>query len=120
MIKANHEAINYTYFTNIDIESNKVHRLDFYYYLTDPFDDAKMTVGLTAEGMTQTIVQVQKPSENKWQHSRTTFTSPSSQIHQVTKFLFETSSYIYFYLHVAVDKNDTLFGSFSDFRFRFG
>jgi hypothetical protein len=78
--------INFTYYTRIETESNKMHCLDFYYYMTNALNDAKMNVGWTDASMTISIVEVIAQSENKWQNSRTTFNSSSSQIYQVNDF----------------------------------
>ncbi len=72
-------SANYTYLTNVQRSSNTVQCLDFYYYMSDALQNAKLQVEWNKDEDTQQIVEVTAVvSENKWQHSRTDFTVPSS------------------------------------------
>lgn len=75
------------YSTNIKTKPNTVHCLDIFYYLTGTSDGAKISVGWKSNEVTTTIAEVVALSENRWQQSRTTYISPSSEINQV-KVLF--------------------------------
>ncbi len=72
------------YLTNVSTKSSTVHCLDFFYYLTDALDEAKITVGWKSNELISTIVEVTALSENRWQQSRTTYRSPMSERNQVS------------------------------------
>ncbi len=72
-------SANYAYLANVQRSSNTVQCLDFYYYITDTSENSKLQVEWNKYEDTQQIVEVTAVvSENKWQHSRTDFTFPSS------------------------------------------
>ena len=118
MIRADYGLFNNINFVNIETKSSTTHCLDFYYYLTDALDDAKIAVGWEANGVTESIVEVTALSENKWQHSRVTFTSPSSEIYMVNELYLVTFNVILLFYLVMVS-NDTEFWAFRSFHFRF-
>jgi len=61
-----------------------LHCLDFYFYLTNTDNDAVISFGWkTNTTRKETIVEVTSQIDNKWQHSKTTYISPSSEIYQV-------------------------------------
>jgi hypothetical protein len=73
-----------TYVTDVKQSSNSDQCLDFYYYITDTTDNAKMQVGWKTDDGTQSIVDVTALSTNEWQHRQTNFTGPSTS-YQVSK-----------------------------------
>jgi hypothetical protein len=76
-------AFDNTYLTNIRTKSKTLYCLDFYFYLTNTADDIAISFGWNTDTAEETIVEVTTQIDNKWQHSRTTYISPSSEIYQV-------------------------------------
>jgi len=81
--KTNIGDFDETHLTNVSTRSSTEHCLDFFYYLTDVLDEAKISIGWKSNEIITTIVEVTAQSENRWQQNRTTYTSPSSEMNQV-------------------------------------
>ena len=75
--------LNETYFTTVHQSSGPVQCLDFYYYITDSSENAKIVMEWRSGVDEHQIVEVRATSENKWQQSRTNFISPLSSSYQV-------------------------------------
>ncbi|CAM2722595.1 unnamed protein product [Rotaria socialis] len=73
-----------TYTTKVRNSSSTIQCLDFYYYVPDIFNNAKMQVGWKVGTDTEQIVEVIAQSENKWQHNRSNFMSPASSSYELT------------------------------------
>ncbi|CAF3739471.1 unnamed protein product [Adineta steineri] len=70
---------DFTYVANVDGGTNSEQCLDFYYYITDNTENAKMQIGWKNDededaGLIIEVVAV--PSENKWQRRQVSFTGP--------------------------------------------
>jgi hypothetical protein len=74
---------NETYLTHVSTKPSTVHCLDFFYYITNELDEAKITVGWKMDETMTTIIEVTALPENKWQQSRINYMSPSSEMNQV-------------------------------------
>ncbi|CAF3476154.1 unnamed protein product [Rotaria socialis] len=73
-----------TYTTKVRKSSSTIQCLDFYYYVPDIFNNAKMQVGWKVGTDREQIVEVIAQPENKWQHNRSNFTSPASSSYELT------------------------------------
>ncbi|CAF1208685.1 unnamed protein product [Adineta steineri] len=71
--------IDVTYVANVQKSSNREQCLDFYYYITDNTENAKIEISWENDEEIEAITAVSAvPSENKWQHKQVTFMGPSS------------------------------------------
>jgi hypothetical protein len=77
-------VFDHAYVTDVKQSSNSDQCLDFYYYITDTTNNAKMQVGWKTDGDTQSIVNVTAMPTNEWQHRQTPFRGPSTS-YQVSK-----------------------------------
>jgi hypothetical protein len=98
-VRTNTGDFNETYWTNVSTRSNTVHCLDFFYYLTDAFNEAKISFGWQSNETTTTIVELTALSENRWQRSQTTYMSPLSEMNQVSD-LYKIIQYL---SHLSLD-----------------
>jgi hypothetical protein len=78
-------ASDHTYSADVLRSSSPLQCLDFYYYITDASENAKMELTWKAGEDLDSIVEVQAvTNENKWQHRRVTFqVSPSITAYKV-------------------------------------
>ena len=71
--------IDHSYTAKVTKSTSTTQCFDFYYYITEATGNAKLEVSWEGNGDLDAIVTVEaNPAENKWQHSRTTFTVPPS------------------------------------------
>ncbi|UJR14260.1 hypothetical protein I4U23_001251 [Adineta vaga] len=71
--------VDHTYTATVLQSSSTAQCFDFYYYVTDTSENAKIEMAWeTDENLDEIVVVQAVPSQNKWQHSRTTFTLPPS------------------------------------------
>jgi hypothetical protein len=76
------------------MKPNTVYCLDFFYYITDALDEAKISVEWKINETMTIIVEVSALSENRWHQSRTTYMSLSSEMNQVLKHLLNLTCVI--------------------------
>ncbi|CAF4133221.1 unnamed protein product [Adineta steineri] len=70
--------IDVTYVANVQKSSNSEQCLDFYYYITDNTENAKIEIAWENDKKIEAITAIAAvPSENKWQHKQVTFMGPS-------------------------------------------
>jgi hypothetical protein len=81
-------VFDHTYLTDIQTKAGTPHCLDFYYYLTNTANVTAISFGWNTSTIMETIIEVIAQADNKWQHSRATYTSPSSEMYQVCKFTY--------------------------------
>ncbi|CAF4086809.1 unnamed protein product [Rotaria magnacalcarata] len=86
-----------TYTTKVKKHSSTIQCLDFYYYVPDMFNNAKMQVGWKIDTDTEQIVEVIAQPENKWQNSRSNFMSPASSPYELTFRMMRDVSGFSFY-----------------------
>ncbi|CAF0895249.1 unnamed protein product [Adineta steineri] len=71
--------IDLTYVATVQKSSNREQCLDFYYYITDTTENAKIEISWESDEEIDSIIDVTAvPSENKWQHKQVSFMGPSS------------------------------------------
>ncbi|CAF4116572.1 unnamed protein product [Rotaria magnacalcarata] len=86
-----------TYTTKVKKHSSTIQCLDFYYYVPDMFNNAKMQVGWKIDTDTEQIVEVMAQPENKWQNSRSNFMSPALSPYELTFRMMRDVSGFSFY-----------------------
>ncbi|CAF0738805.1 unnamed protein product [Adineta steineri] len=72
-------STDHTYVATVQKSSNREQCLDFYYYIQDITENAKIEISWESDEEIDSIIDVTAvPSENKWQHKQVSFMGPSS------------------------------------------
>lgn len=82
-----------TYLTNVSRSSSTTQCIDFYYYIPERLNNAKIQVGWKTNTQTHDIVELVAEAESKWLYNQITFTAPSASSYQV-------SNRVMFYLSI--------------------
>ncbi|CAF1188824.1 unnamed protein product [Adineta steineri] len=70
-------STDHTYAANVEGSTNSVQCLDFYYYITDTTENARIEIRWENDEDTELITEVAAvASENKWQRKQVSFTGP--------------------------------------------
>ncbi|CAF1083996.1 unnamed protein product [Adineta steineri] len=64
-------------------KSATLYCLDFYFYLKNIANDTSISFGWNTKTAKQMIIEVTSHIDNRWQHSRSTYKSPSSESYQI-------------------------------------
>ncbi|CAF4393210.1 unnamed protein product [Rotaria socialis] len=76
-------AYDQTDSANAQQTSSTIQCLDFYYYMSDIFNDARIQAGWKLNTDTEQIIEVTPRAENKWHRSQSNFVAPSSSSYQL-------------------------------------
>ena len=76
--------LNQTFSTDLLMEANTVHCLDFFYYLTDALTNEKMEFGWKSDTETQVLGEVVSDPAPKWQQTRIEFRTSSAEEYKVS------------------------------------
>jgi hypothetical protein len=90
-------AFDHTYSIEVRTGENTVQCMDFYYYISNTSNNAKISVLWDDNWTKQEIVEVKPLSNNQWQHSQRTYNSPLSSSYHVSycDFLKGIASFVF-------------------------
>ena len=83
MLRVTAGNLNQTFSSDLLMEENTVHCLDFHYYLTDALANEKIEFGWKSDTETQVLGEVVSDPVAKWQQTQIEFTSSSVDYYKV-------------------------------------